>query len=101
MRVTPDPHVVLRNKVLETVLDGPGATEPSVRRAAFDLAGVPADLKSLIEKIERHAYQVTDADLARLQTKYSDDQLFEIVLAAALGASERRLLAGLEALDDA
>ena len=99
--MTPDPHVVLRNKVLERVLDGPGVTEPSVRRSAFDLAGVPPDLKSLIEKIEQHAYKVTDADLARLQTKYGDDQLFEIVVAAALGASERRLLAGLEALDDA
>jgi hypothetical protein len=36
-----------------------------------------------------------------LQAKYSDDELFEIIVSAALGASERRLLAGLEALDEA
>jgi len=100
VRVTPDPHVVLRNKVLETVLTGPGKSDESARRAAFDRTQVPADLKALIDKIEQHAYQVRDEDLTRLQAKYSDDQLFEIIVAAALGASERRLLAGLEALAD-
>jgi hypothetical protein len=99
--VTPDPHVVLRNKVLETVLAGPGKCDASVRRDAFDRTNVPADLTALVDKIEHHAYQVRDDDLTRLQAKYSDDQLFEIIVAAALGASERRLLAGLEALADA
>jgi hypothetical protein len=99
--VTADPHVVLRNKVLETVLAGPGNSDESVRSAAFNRTNLPADLKALVDKIEHHAYQVTDEDLTRLQAKYSDDQLFEIIVAAALGASERRLLAGLEALADA
>ena len=58
-------------------------------------------IQALIDKVEAHAYKVTDDDLRRLQQKYSDDALFEIIVAAALGASERRLLAGLEALDEA
>jgi hypothetical protein len=99
--VIPDPHAVRRKKVLETVLAGPGKSDHSVRRAAFDDADVPADLKALVDKIEQHAYKVGDDDLTRLQAKYSDDHLFEIIVAAALGASERRLLAGLEALADA
>jgi len=41
---------------------------------------------------------VTDDDIAQLQPKYGDDQMFEIVVSAALGASRSRLLAGLEAL---
>jgi hypothetical protein len=99
--VTEDPHAVLRNKVLETVLNARGETDPSVRRAAFEGRGVPADLQALIEKVNAHAYKVTDEDLARVQAKYGDDALFEIIVATALGASERRLLAGLEALNDA
>ena len=64
-------------------------------------SGVPADLKALVDKIHNHAYKVTDDDIARLQPKYGDDQMFEIVVSSALGASRRRLLAALEALDDA
>jgi len=45
-----------------------------------------------------HAYTVTDDDLVRLQPKYGDDQLFEIIVSAALGASRKRLFAGLDAL---
>jgi hypothetical protein len=44
---------------------------------------------------------VTDEDIASAQTKYGDDKVFEIVVSAALGASRKRLLAGLRALDEA
>lgn len=87
--------------MLETVLDSRGESDPSVRRAAFEGRAVPPDLQSLIDKIRAHAYKVTDDDLQRVRATYGDDALFEIIVATALGASERRLLAGLEALDDA
>jgi len=76
-------------------------SDAAMRRTAADGAGVPADLEPLIDKIHRHAYKVTDDDVARLQTKYGDDQMFEIVVSAALGASRKRLLAGLKALEEA
>lgn len=63
--------------------------------------GVPADLKALIDKIHKHAYTVTDDDVARPQRVYGDDQMFEIIVSAALGASRERLLVGLAALNDA
>ena len=97
-----DPHASLRDRVLKRVLDGAGESDPAIRRAVAEGGGrVPADLKPLVEKIHRHAYKVTDEDIARVQTKYSEDQLFEIVVSAALGASRQRLLAGLKALDQA
>jgi hypothetical protein len=99
--VTRDPHAALRDAVLSNVLNGPGESEPSLRQAAADGAGVPPDLQSLVNKIHNHAYRVTDDDIAGLQATHSDDQLFEIVVSAALGASRRRLLAGLRALDNA
>jgi hypothetical protein len=99
--MTPDPHATLRDRVLERVLSGPGTTDPALRRAAAEGAGLPADLQALVETIERHAYRTTDEDLARLRRSYDDDQLFEIIVSSALGASWRRLRAGLAALEEA
>ena len=99
--VVSDPHAALRDRTLQTVLDGPGETDSALRRAAAEGRGLPAELQQLVEKIHTHAYRVTDEDIARLQANYSDDQLFEIVVSAALGASRRRLDAGLQALRDA
>jgi hypothetical protein len=96
-----DPHAALRDHVLQRVLDGPGQSDPAVRRAAADGTGAPADLQPLIDKIHRHAYKVTDEDIAALQATHGDDALFEIVVGAAVGASRRRLMAGLRALEDA
>jgi alkylhydroperoxidase family enzyme len=99
--VIEDPHASLRDRVLDSVLQGAGESDPAIRKAAADGTGVPADLQALVDKIHRHAYKVTDDDIAHAQAKYGDDQMFEIVVSAALGASRNRLLAGLKALDQA
>jgi hypothetical protein len=99
--MTSDPHADLRDRALRTVLDGPGESDPALRRAAADGKGVPPDLQALVDKIHRHAYKVTDEDLARLRPAYSDDELFEVVVSAALGAARQRLFAGLAALENA
>jgi alkylhydroperoxidase family enzyme len=96
-----DPHAGLRDRVLQSVLLGAGESDPAIRRAAAEGSGLPADLQALVDKIHRHASRVTDEDMARLRARYDDDQMFEIVVSAALGASWKRLLAGLEALEDA
>ena len=97
----PDPHATLRDRALDRVLNGPGETDPALRNAAADDAGLPAELQSLVDKIHHHAYKVTDEDIATLQAKHGDDRMFEIVVSAALGASRHRLLAGLRALEEA
>jgi hypothetical protein len=96
-----DPHAKLRDEVLHQVLDGPGESDPVVRRAAAANSDVPSDLQTLIDKIHRHAYTVTDDDVASLQVGYGDDKMFEIIVSAALGASRQRLAAGLSALEQA
>jgi alkylhydroperoxidase family enzyme len=99
--VTNDPHAALRDRALQRVLDGAGESDPALRRAAAEGRGLPADLQALVDKIHRHAYKVTDEDVAHLQKRYGDDQLFEIIVSASLGASRARLLAGLDALEGA
>ncbi|MFL5466984.1 MAG: hypothetical protein ACJ79N_07950 [Gemmatimonadaceae bacterium] len=96
-----DPHAGLRDRVLDGVLEGPGESDPEVRKAAAEGVGSSAELQPLVDKIHRHAYKVTDADVARVQATHGDDQMFEIIVSAALGASRKRLLAGLKALNEA
>lgn len=94
-----DPHARLRDQVLDRVLDGAGESDSAIRHAAAEGEGLPSDLQPLIDKIHKHAYKVTDEDLARLQPTYGDDKLFEMIVSAALGASRKRLDAGLRVLE--
>jgi len=56
-------------------------------------------LTAYLDKVARHAYKVTDEDLAALQRAgHSDDALFEVTVSAALGAALGRLERGLAAL---
>lgn len=99
--VITDPHAGLRDRVLNEVLQGAGETDPALRKTVAEGSGVAVELQELVDKIHRHAYKVTDEDMAKLQAKYGDDKMFEIVVSASLGASRQRLLAGLAALDAA
>lgn len=96
-----DPNASLRDSVLQRVLDGEAESSAALRKAAFEGVGLSPDLKPLIDKIHAHAYKVSDEDVAQVQRAYGDDPLFEIIVSAALGASNKRLLAGLKALADA
>ena len=49
-------------------------------------------LGAYIKKVTEHAYLVTDDDIADLKrAQYSDDQIFEATVSAALGAGLVRL----------
>jgi hypothetical protein len=90
-----------RQAIEEAVLRGPGHTDAGLRQRVAERRDVPEELRALLDKIERHAYQVTDEDLLALRSRYTDDQRFELVVAAALGSALARLHAGLRALEEA
>ena len=90
----------LRRATAAAVTEGPGETPPPLRQAVAR-GEPPEELRVLVEKIRRHAYRVTDADLDALRARYSEDELFEIIVAATVGAAEARLQAGLRALEEA
>ena len=90
----------LKQATEKAVLTGPGTTTPELRQSIA--AGAPPDeLVTLVEKIRKHAYKVTDADMDALRQKFSEDQLFEIVVSAAFGAANDRLRFGMKALEEA
>ena len=96
-----DPHAALRDALLAGVLEAPGHTDPAVRRAAADNQNLPASLAELVAKIHAEPHRITDEEAEAACAQHDDDSLFEIIVAAALGASSLRLQAGLRALEDA
>jgi alkylhydroperoxidase family enzyme len=59
----------------------------------------PPEFASYLSKVRLHAYKVTDADVHALtDAGYSEDEIFEHTVAAAVAAGLERLEAGLGAL---
>ncbi len=95
-----DRFATFREATAAALLRGPATTSPELRQAVA-VGSPPPDLTTLVDKIRRHAYEVTDSDLDALRGRYTEDQLFEIVVAAAFGAAQERLAAGQRALEEA
>ena len=88
-----------------------GATPVELRRAVQARAqtivgepsdeGVPEHLRAYVDKVARHAYKVTDEDIAALEAKHSCREIYELTVAAAIGASLARREAALATLKGA
>jgi hypothetical protein len=62
--------------------------------------GASRSRRPAYEKVARHAYRITDEDVGALRSNgYSEDAIFEVTLAAAIGAGLARMERGLAALD--
>jgi hypothetical protein len=93
-----DRFASLRQATADALLRGPG-TVPEELRQAIAAGTPPADLAPLVEKVRSRAYTVTDRDLDVLRARYTEEQLFEIIAAAAWGAASDRLTAVHRALE--
>lgn len=92
----------LHKKLRYAVLDAPVTEGAALRRAAYCAEGLPEPLSGYVEKLRRHAHRVQDDDIERVrQAGYSEVQIFEVTIAAALGAGDERLRVGLSALNEA
>lgn len=91
-----------RNALVTRILEGDGTASRAQRRAAFDHAGFAEPLNTLIDKVTKQAYQVTDEDIAATKaSSLSEDQIFEIVVCAAIGHAVRQHDTALAALQAA
>jgi alkylhydroperoxidase family enzyme len=63
-----------------------------LRDVVRDTAPAPEAMEAYLEKVRRHAYRVTDADVEELKAAgVSEDVIFEQTVAAAIGEGLRRL----------
>jgi hypothetical protein len=95
------------------ILDSQGVTETSLRRAvaarAAALGGgpaapgeipgeIPETLRAFVDAVALHAWRITDEDVAALRREWSEDAVFEVSVAASVGAGLARLERGLAIL---
>jgi hypothetical protein len=94
-------HAEASGEFVNHILGSTGESSVDLRRTAASGQGLPQHLAILVEKIHQHSYKIVDEDIEAALTGCSEDQLFEIILSACVGASEQRVRAGLKAADEA
>jgi hypothetical protein len=91
-----------RKALIERVLYGEGTASQSERQAAFENIGFAEPIKTLIQKVATQATAVTDRDIAAARASgVTEDQIFEIIICAAVGQSVRQYDSARAALEEA
>ena len=86
----------------DRILNGEGRASPEQRAQAFGNDGLEPSLDELLGKVATRPAQVTDADFAAAKAAgCTEDEIFELVVCAAVGQSARLYDAGLAALAQA
>jgi alkylhydroperoxidase family enzyme len=78
-----------------------GVSEPldELRAAVAALPPAPAAMVSYLEKVRGSAHELEDGDVEALKADgFSEDEIFEQTVAAAVGEGFRRLEAGMRAV---
>ena len=88
-----------RQALVARILDGAGEAPQAQRRAAFDNSGLTGPVATLVDKVARHAHRVTDEDFAAVRAAgLTEDQVYELVVCAAVGEATRQLETALAAV---
>jgi hypothetical protein len=91
-----------RAALVARVLEAAGEASQALRRAAFEGATPGAPWTTLVERVIERAHRVTDDDVAAVKAAgQTEDQIFEIVVCAALGQATREHDLAVAALDAA
>jgi AhpD family alkylhydroperoxidase len=73
-----------------SVLEAPAVTPVELRRAAAGDGPLPEEWRTYAETVRDASYRVTDDDVARLVAAgHTEDEIYEVTVAAALGAALR------------
>ncbi|MGH3901744.1 MAG: hypothetical protein ACRDTA_26510 [Pseudonocardiaceae bacterium] len=94
------------------VQSAPGHLAPEIRRAVFAATtapsrpdsppALPARLAEFVDAVAVHAYRITDTDVDQLRLSgHSEDEIFEAIVVASVGAAVRRLDAVHRAIKEA
>ncbi len=98
----PGRHADVIQRLHDAVLGESGSLPSETRLALATGRDIPAELEPYADQVARHAYRVTDKDVAALRDAgYDDDAIFEVTVAVALGAGLHRRDVGLAAIEAA
>ena len=87
-----DPYANKLERLRYAVVSGPGSLAPNIRQAISERTYSSSPLGTFAQKVAEHASLVNDEDIQELhRAHYSDDQIFEAAVSAALGAGLYRL----------
>jgi hypothetical protein len=94
-------HADLVAAVRRAVFESAGETEPALRRDVGAGSSVADPWGPYVGKVRDQSYRISDADVAALTAAgRTEEEIFEITVAAATGAALHGLDAGLRALQD-
>ncbi|RUP06502.1 MAG: hypothetical protein EKK34_04705 [Mycobacterium sp.] len=89
----------LHRALVARILDSDAHAPAELRRAAFDNARLSEPIATLVDKIAHRPYQVSDDDVAAARAAgFSEDQIFEVAVCAAVGQAGRRYDSAMAAL---
>ena len=89
----------LHRELVARVLDSDATAPKQLRRAAFDDAGLDEPIATLVDRVAHHAHRVTDDDVAAVRAAgLNEDQIFEIMVCAAIGQADRQYASARSAL---
>lgn len=92
----------LHNSLVARLLGDRGTAPRTLRRSAFDGGAsgrLSEPLRTLVEKVAHHSDQVTDGDVAAARAAgLTEDQIFEVVVCAAVGQASRQYTSALAVL---
>ncbi|MBE8516168.1 hypothetical protein ILP97_01295 [Amycolatopsis sp. H6(2020)] len=92
-------HGDVAQNLRHAVLEAPGATDPAIRSAALAGDDLPEPLRSYAANVRDASYKITDAEIDELTAAgSSEDAIFEVTAAAAIGAALTSYDAGLRAI---
>lgn len=86
-----------RDALVKRILEGEGEASREARQAAFNNKSTTP----LVDKVAKNAWKVTDEDVAAAKAAMSEDEVFELVVCAAVGQATRQLDNALAALEEA
>lgn len=94
-----DRHAERVAALRRAVFDSDAVTDRATRAVAATGGELPDPLGSYLSKVREASYRITDGDVDALHAAgHSDEEIFELTVAAALGAALRSRDAGLRAL---
>ncbi len=92
-----DPHAAVWSALARTLVSARGVLDSDVRRRIL-VAILPTSMRGYLQKVMRHAYRVTDEEVAEQVRAHGEDAVFEATTCAAFAAADLRVLAALAAV---